>query len=239
MQIDLLLLKRMLLAIVVFMGITLPSQGQIPLTIDKAMEIAQENSPSLRRSYMNLERYKQNLIAQKASLKSRFSLNLNPLDYNKNRRFDNRLSQWYTNETLNRGDSFQLFLGDSQHVPALDPAAAYGTVTELDIRGVLDRIYDFNHIRVPGLCDGQGLRILAPGFAVLSAPASAESTAFLTRAFRVFADRGSRNNESQKSCGKLFAASHAEVVYLRVAQLFKAFRELPELREVAASPAGH
>ena len=79
MQIDLLLLKRMLLAIVVFMGITLPSQGQIPLTIDKAMEIAQENSPSLRRSYMNLERYKQNLIAQKASLKSRFSLNLNPL----------------------------------------------------------------------------------------------------------------------------------------------------------------
>ena len=72
MQIDLLLLKRMLLAIVVFMGITLPSQGQIPLTIDKAMEIAQENSPSLRRSYMNLERYKQNLIAQKASLKSRF-----------------------------------------------------------------------------------------------------------------------------------------------------------------------
>ena len=60
MQIDLLLLKRMLLAIVVFMGITLPSQGQIPLTIDKAMEIAQENSPSLRRSYMNLERYKQN-----------------------------------------------------------------------------------------------------------------------------------------------------------------------------------
>lgn len=108
MQIDLLLLKRMLLAIVVFMGITLPSQGQIPLTIDKAMEIAQENSPSLRRSYMNLERYKQNLIAQKASLKSRFSLNLNPLDYNKNRRFDNRLSQWYTNETLNSSGTFQI-----------------------------------------------------------------------------------------------------------------------------------
>ena len=78
MQSDLLLLKRMLLTIVTFTGIALTSQGQIPLTIDKAMEIAQENSPSLRRSYMNLERYKQNLIAQKASLKSRFSLNLNP-----------------------------------------------------------------------------------------------------------------------------------------------------------------
>ena len=64
----------MLLTIVTFTGIALTSQGQIPLTIDKAMEIAQENSPSLRRSYMNLERYKQNLLAQKASLKSRFSL---------------------------------------------------------------------------------------------------------------------------------------------------------------------
>ena len=51
MQSDLLLLKRMLLTIVTFTGIALTSQGQIPLTIDKAMEIAQENSPSLRRSY--------------------------------------------------------------------------------------------------------------------------------------------------------------------------------------------
>ena len=72
------------------------------------MEIAQVNSPSLRRSYMNLERYKQNLLAQKASLKSRFSLNLNPVDYNKNRRFDNRLSQWYTNETFNTSGTFQV-----------------------------------------------------------------------------------------------------------------------------------
>ena len=51
MQSDLLLFKRVLLTIVTFTGIALTSQGQIPLTIDKAMEIAQENSPSLRRSY--------------------------------------------------------------------------------------------------------------------------------------------------------------------------------------------
>ena len=108
MQSDLLLFKRVLLTIVTFTGIALTSQGQIPLTIDKAMEIAQENSPSLRCSYMNLERYKQNLLAQKASLKSRFSLNLNPVDYNKNRRFDNRLSQWYTNETFNTSGTFQV-----------------------------------------------------------------------------------------------------------------------------------
>lgn len=108
MQIDLSPVKRALLTTVVFMGFAITSQGQIPLTIDKAMDIAEENSPSLRRSVMNLERYKQNLVAQKASLKSRFSLNLNPVDYNKNRSFDNRISQWYTNETFNSNGTFQV-----------------------------------------------------------------------------------------------------------------------------------
>lgn len=108
MQSELLSLKRVLLTAVAFMGFVFSSQGQIPMTIDKAMEVAEENSPSLRRSQMNLERYKQNLVAQRASLKSRFSLNLNPVDYNKNRRFDNRLSQWYTNETFNSSGTFQI-----------------------------------------------------------------------------------------------------------------------------------
>lgn len=108
MQSKLLLVKRTLLTIVAFMGFAFASQGQIPLTIDKAMDIAETNSPSLRRSAMNLEKYKQNLIAQRASLKSRFFLNLNPVDYNKNRSFDNRLSQWYTNETFNSSGTFQI-----------------------------------------------------------------------------------------------------------------------------------
>ena len=64
----------------------------------EGIDIAEENSPTLRRSHMNLNRYQETLIAQRASLKSKFSLNLNPLDYSKNRSFDNRLSQWYTNE---------------------------------------------------------------------------------------------------------------------------------------------
>ena len=85
-----------------------PAFGQVSLTIDKAMDIAEENSPALRRSHMNLNRYQQNLVAQRASLKSKFSLNLNPVDYSKNRRFDNRLSQWYTNETFSSSGTFQV-----------------------------------------------------------------------------------------------------------------------------------
>lgn len=108
MQRELLTIKRTVLAACACFGLCLPSYGQLSLTIEKAMDIAEENSPALRRSHMNLDRYQQTLIAQRASLKSRFSLNLNPVDYTKNRRFDNRLSQWYTNETLSSSGTFQV-----------------------------------------------------------------------------------------------------------------------------------
>ena len=79
MQSDLLLLKRMLLTIVTFTGIALTSQGQIPFNDRQGNgDCARRTVLLPRRSYMNLERYKQNLLAQKASLKSRFSLNLEP-----------------------------------------------------------------------------------------------------------------------------------------------------------------
>ena len=50
--------------------------GQIALTMEKALEIAGVNSPDIKTSLMNLERSKLNLLAQRAALKSRFSLDL-------------------------------------------------------------------------------------------------------------------------------------------------------------------
>ena len=105
---ELLSMKKIMLTAAVCLGLSAPSQGQISLTIEKAMDIAEEHSPSLRRSHMNLERYQQNLVAQRASLKSKFSLNLNPVDYSKSRSFDNRLSQWYTNERFSATGTFQV-----------------------------------------------------------------------------------------------------------------------------------
>lgn len=72
---ELLSMKKIMLTAAVCLGVSVPSQGQVSLTIEKAMDIAEEHSPSLRRSHMNLERYQQNLVAQRASLKSKFSLN--------------------------------------------------------------------------------------------------------------------------------------------------------------------
>ena len=101
-------MKKIILTAAVCLGGYVSSQGQVSLTIEKAMDIAEEHSPSLRRSHMNLERYQQNLVAQRASLKSKFSLNLNPVDYSKSRSFDNRLSQWYTNERFSATGTFQV-----------------------------------------------------------------------------------------------------------------------------------
>jgi outer membrane protein TolC len=82
--------------------------AQNAITIEEALDIAEENNPTLIRSKLNLERYQLNVVAQRASLKSRFSLNLDPISYSKTRRFDNRLSQWYTNETFNSSGTFQV-----------------------------------------------------------------------------------------------------------------------------------
>lgn len=108
MQRELPSIKRTLLLAACCLGLSAAAHGQLSLTIEKAMDIAEGNSPTLRRSHMNLDRYQQNLIAQRASLKSRFTLNLNPVDYTKSRKFDNRLSQWYTNETFGTSGTFQV-----------------------------------------------------------------------------------------------------------------------------------
>ncbi|MCL3782427.1 TolC family protein [Prolixibacteraceae bacterium JC049] len=83
-------------------------QAQKALTLDKALEFAEQNSPDMQKSLFNLERFQQNLKAQKLALKSRFSLTLNPVEYSNNRRFDNRLSQWYTNESFSTSGTFRV-----------------------------------------------------------------------------------------------------------------------------------
>ena len=94
--------------IILLAGAPLLTHAQEMLTIEKALDIAEENNPTLRSQKLSLERAQLLLEAQRASLKSRFSLNLNPVSYSKNRRFDNRLSQWYTNETFSTDGTFQV-----------------------------------------------------------------------------------------------------------------------------------
>ena len=83
-------------------------QAQIIMTMEQALQYSAEHNPDLINSRMSMERYEQNLIAQKASLKSRFSLNLEPISYSQSRQFDNRFSDWYTNRSLSSSGTFSI-----------------------------------------------------------------------------------------------------------------------------------
>jgi hypothetical protein len=80
--------------------------AQEALTLEKALQISETGSPDLQQSLLNLERYQKNLDAQRAALKSRLSLDVTPLNYSNQRRFDTRVSEWYTNESLTSNARF-------------------------------------------------------------------------------------------------------------------------------------
>ncbi len=77
-----------------------PLKAQMVLTMDKAIDISIESSPDLLNAELNLRRYEKLLSAQRASLKTQFSLNVDPIDYSNDRYMDTRLSEWYTNESF-------------------------------------------------------------------------------------------------------------------------------------------
>lgn len=80
--------------------------GQQLLNLDRALEIASQNSPDIRTSLLGLERSQESLNAKRASLKSQFALSLNPIDYSRTRAFDDYYSNWYTNESLGASGTF-------------------------------------------------------------------------------------------------------------------------------------
>lgn len=84
------------------------AQAQIIMTMEQALQYSEEHNPDLINSRMSMERYEQNLIAQRASLKSRFSLNLTPVSYSQSRQFDSRFSDWYTNRSLSSSGTFSI-----------------------------------------------------------------------------------------------------------------------------------
>ncbi len=100
------LMQKLVIAIVLLASVTFAVQAQEAITLQKALSIAETGSPDLKLSELNLERYQKNLEAQRAALKSRFSLQVNPVNYSNQRRFDSRVSEWYTNENFESSTMF-------------------------------------------------------------------------------------------------------------------------------------
>ena len=100
-------MKNVLIVLFALLSIS-SAFSQRVLTLDDAMEIAMKNSPDIQRSQFNLERSQESLNAQKAALKSKFSLSVNPFGYSNTRQFNNFYNTWNTNETKYSSTSFQV-----------------------------------------------------------------------------------------------------------------------------------
>jgi len=101
-------LKLKFVWLVVFLaGMSFFSLAQITLTIEQAMDIAEENNPSMKTSKLSFERTQFLLEASRASLKPQFSMTIDPFGYSQNRSFDTRYSEWYTSKSLSSYATFQ------------------------------------------------------------------------------------------------------------------------------------
>jgi outer membrane protein len=78
------------------------------LTIDRSLEIAVENSPEMKQTELGLVQSQERLNAQRARLKSQFSITLNPFEYEKTNRFDQQTSEWFLNESASSGGTFAI-----------------------------------------------------------------------------------------------------------------------------------
>lgn len=102
----------MLLNLLVFTFI----HGQETLSLEKSLTIARENSPDILRTIMALEQSRENLNAQRASLKSQFRLNVTPFSFDRSREFNPLFSTFSTSETKQSSGTFQI----SQPIVATD-----------------------------------------------------------------------------------------------------------------------
>jgi outer membrane protein len=98
-------------------------KAQDLFTIEKTLEVAYQNSPDIRIQQLSLEQSRERLNAQKASLKSKFSLSVDPFSYNKQRSFNQDFQEWRNYVTFESSGNFSI----RQPIPATD-----GTISLVD-----------------------------------------------------------------------------------------------------------
>jgi len=98
--------KFLVFTIILLFTCSLSGFSQQGFTLEKALNIAESNSPSMKKTRLSLIRSQENLNAQNAALKSNFSLTLNPIGYNQSREFNDLISNWNSRTTT---ESYGLF----------------------------------------------------------------------------------------------------------------------------------
>lgn len=102
------MIRLKLICILMFSVINISGFSQQGLTLEQALSTAEMNSPSMKRTRLNLIRSQENLNAQNAALKSQFSLTLNPYSYTQSREFNNLISDYNTYTATESYGSFSV-----------------------------------------------------------------------------------------------------------------------------------
>ncbi|MFO7574424.1 MAG: TolC family protein [Bacteroidales bacterium] len=82
--------------------------SQTGLTLNNALDIAEDNSPSIRRSRLGLIRSQENLNAQRAALKSAFQLTVNPVSYSQGRTLSEQFAAYTTTQNFSSSTAFSI-----------------------------------------------------------------------------------------------------------------------------------
>jgi outer membrane protein TolC len=129
--------------------------AQQGLTLEQALNIAETNSPSMKKTRLSLIRSQENLNAQNAALKSNFSLTLNPIAYNQSREFNNLISQWNSTTTTQSYGDFTV----SQPIVATD-----ARISLTNRFGYTDSYSEYTGTTLKGFSNNLSLRLDQPIF---------------------------------------------------------------------------
>jgi len=128
---------------------------QTILTLEKALEIAAENSPSVIQARLNLEGREAALKAQRAALKSKIALNITPFEYSRERSFNNFYSLWNTETTISSSGGLTV----SQPITPTD-----GTITLRNNTGWVQSYSEFQDTTVTSYFNSLYLEFNQPLF---------------------------------------------------------------------------
>lgn len=138
-------------------GLSFTTYSQRKVTLEEALDIAFENSPAIQQSRLNMERNKELLNAQLASLKSRFAFDVTPFSYSKQDSYDNLRSEWYSTESKKSSGQFSI----SQPIKVLD-----GTLSLINRLEYYDNVSGTGNISVAdkGFSNNLYLQYIQPLF---------------------------------------------------------------------------
>ena len=146
--------RTALLIAVMATGVT-RVHAQQGMTLEQALDIAESNSPAMKRTRLNLVRSQENLNAQNAALKSNLSLTVNPFSYSHNREFIDLISSWNSTKTT---ESFGL-LTISQPIKLTD-----ARISLINRFGYNDSYSEYNDFSSKGFSNRLSLNLEQPLF---------------------------------------------------------------------------